>query len=248
MSKLVVFGESFVNFLVDSTLNGKIGQVILRQSDGGFEINVLCENIINVQGLLHQKNFILWEKIGDVVIKDCMLLIKLLKGIKGNITLEIIKNKLLITSDDKEIEYGIAVEEFVENNPREKVPIQFDGGFVCDKTIFKEIKQKADLLSVGKCSIAIKANVMRMTVEELEKFTVKVQVPYKDCEAEYGVWLMEISEYLEDKVTVALDNEFPICITSKSDIMAIRYIISPIVKVEQTGQTIPATTEKTVTK
>ena len=230
--KLVIFGETFINFLVNSTLDGKINQVILRQIDEGYEINVMSETVINVCGLLHKKNFIMYSKLGDIVIKDVKRLIRLVKGMKGNISMEIIKNKLLINGETNEIEYGLASEEYVENNPKEKLPIEFDSGFIMDKNLLVEIKSKADLLKVGKCNVEVTNNILRIMVEEVDKFIVKSEVAYGNVNGSFGLWLMDIAGFLEDKVNVSLQNDFPIRIISKNDTMIIKYIIAPIVKVD----------------
>lgn len=230
--RLTISNELFVNFVTKSTLEGEIPQLLLKQTDKGYEVSVMAESVISCEGVLLKKNFIMYGNVGDITIKNVKLFISLIKDLKGNITIEKKEDRIIIRGEKTDVEYVLCSEEFIETTLPEPVTIEFDDGFKIQKDFFVTLKEKAVLLDVPSLKLQVKNKIFKGIVEENDKYIVKEEVPYKDCESKYGRWLYKLSKYLEDKVVVSFDNDYPIRIISKNTNFSLNYTIAPFVKVE----------------
>lgn len=230
--KLVISNELFVDFIKKSTLEGEIQQLLLEQTDLGYEISVMSESVISCIGVLLKKNFISYGKIGNITIKDVKKFINIIKDWKGNVTIEKKENKVILYSEKNEFEYVLCSEEFIETTLKDKIEIEFDDGFKISKEFFEALTTKSNLFGVGKIKIQVKNNIIRGIIEETDKYIIKEEIPYKDCESEYGLWLLKLGKFLGDKVNVSFDTNYPIKITSKNTNFELSYYIAPFVKTE----------------
>lgn len=231
--KITISNELFTDFIRKATLEGEIPQVLLKQTEKGYELNIMSESVISCEGLLLKKNFIMFGKVGDITIKDSKKFISLVKDLKGNITMEKKENKVIIHGEKTDIEYVLCSEEFIETTS-EPVDIEFDDGFKINSDFFVIIAAKANLLEVASVTLKIEKNIIRGIVEETDKYIIKEEVPYKDCQSSYGRWLFKLSKFLEEKVSVSFDDNYPLKITSKNTNFELKYFIAPYVKTEDT--------------
>jgi len=231
MEKLTISSDLFVDFIKKSTLEGEISQLLLKQTDKGYEVDVMSENVISCEGIILKKNFIMFGNVGNITIKDTKKFLALLKDLKGNITIEKKENKIIIHGEKVDVEYVLCSEEFIETTS-EKVDIEFDDGFKISSDFFISVASKANLLDVSSLTLNITSKILHGIVEETDKYIIKEEVPYKDCESNYGRWLFKLSRFLEDKVVVSFDNNYPIKIISKNTNFELNYYIAPFVKTE----------------
>ena len=232
IEKLTISNELFTDFIRKSTLEGEIPQLLLRQTEKGYEISAMSENVISCEGVLLKKNFIMFGSVGNITIKDTKKFIDLIKDLPGNITMEKKENKVIIYGEKTDIEYVLCSEEFIETTS-EPVEIEFDDGFKVSSDFFIKVSSKANLFDVASMTLQVNKKIIRGIVEETDKYIIKEEVPYKDCESSYGRWLFKLSKFLEEKVIVSFDNNYPIKITSKNTNFELRYYIAPFVKTEE---------------
>lgn len=238
MKKITVSNELFVEFISKCTLNGEIPQLLMKQTVKGYEVSVMSENVISCEGILFKKNFITFEDIGNITIKDTKKFISMLKGINGNIVIEKKENKIIIHGEKTDIEYVLCSEEFIENTLSEHIGIEFDDGFKINKEFFLTVKTKANLFDVSSVTFEVNKNIIRGIVEETDKYIIKEEVPYKDCSSSYGSWLFKLSDFLEDKVVMSFDTNYPVKIMSKNTNFELNFFIAPFVKTEESvGET-----------
>jgi hypothetical protein len=230
--KITVSCDLFVDFVKKSTVNGEIPQLLLKQTEKGYEVSVMAENVISCEGVIYKKNFIMFGSVGNITIKDTKKFISLLKDLQGNVTIEKKENKIIIHGDKTDIEYVLCSEEFIETTS-EPITIDFDDGFKISKDFFISVSSKATLLDVSSVVLQVNNKILRGIVEETDKYIIKEEVPYKDCESGYGRWLFKLSQFLEDKINVSFDNNYPVRIMSKNTNFELSYYIAPFVKTEQ---------------
>lgn len=233
VEKLTILNELFVDFIKKSTLAGEFQQLLLKQTDKGYEVSVIVENVISCEGVLLKKNFVMYGNVGNITIKNVKRFISLISDMKGNITIEKRNDRILISSEKIDIEYILCSEEFIETTLPEPVSIEFDDGFRINKDLLTSLDSKAKLLDVNSVSLKVNKKIFVGSVEESDKFSVKEEVAYKDCESKYGRWFFKLSAFLEDKVVMSFDTDYPVRIISKNTNFELKYVIAPFVKVEQ---------------
>lgn len=231
--RLTISNEVFVDFIRKSTLEGEIPQLLMVQTEKGYDVSVMSENVISCKGTLQKKNFTMFGKVGNITIKDVKKFISMVKDLPGNITIEKKENKIIIYGEKTEIEYVLCSEEFIETTLTETVDIEFDDGFKINKEFFINLTSKATLFDVSCVVLEVKNNIIRGIVEETDKFIVKEEVPYKNCKSSYGRWLFKLSKYLEDKINVSFDGNYPLKIISKTTNFQLNFFIAPFVKTEE---------------
>ena len=232
--RLTISNELFVDFIRKSTLEGEISQLLLTQTDLGYNVNVVSENVITCFGTLLKKNFTMFGKVGNITIKDVKKFIAMLKDFAGNVVIERKENKIIIYFEKTEIEYVLCSEEFIETTLKEDVDIEFDSGFKLNKDFLTNLISKANLLDVSSITLKVENNILRGIVEETDKITIKEEVNYKNCVSSFGRWLFKLSRFLEEKINVSFDENYPIKIVSKNTNFQLTYIIAPFVKTEET--------------
>ena len=230
--RITVSCELFVDFIKKSTLEGEIPQLLLKQTENGYEVGVMAENVISCTGLILKKNFVMYGKVGDITIKNVKMFIELIKDMKDNITIEKKEDRIIIHGDKVDVEYILCSEEFIETTLPEPVTIDFDDGFKIPKDFFLSLVSKAKLFDVSSLTLKVEKKVLKGVVEDNDKYIVKEEVPYKDCESDYGRWIYKLANYMEDKVVVSFDTNYPIRVISKNSNFELNYIIAPFVKTD----------------
>ena len=228
--------EKFRDFLIKTSLNGKILTMVLNFKEDAVKVAVTTTNVAFVSGVLKKTAFQEYEAIGEVGIKNCAVFSSLLKRY-GNklIELKIEENKLSIVSETGSTFFVLCDKDMVENHAEEGVmdvaEAKMDGGFeiLVDKLV--SIKQAADIIKATNIIFKVKDKKLFLNVESEggDKITETLDVDYKDVKSKYGALLHDIIVVASGKVIVSLNDDFPIRIKETTEDYILKYILAPLV-------------------
>jgi hypothetical protein len=238
--------KNLLAFLNEASVKGIIENMKLRFTPEGLCITARdITNTGTVNAVLFKEKSFQDYKEMEVPISDVSRLMAMLALTDGLADLIIEGNYFRIVSDNFEGVIVMGKEEFLNcNSPPEKWPnLGYDEGFEIDAAIFdlvrKAIKEitKKDTKDESMKRIHAKVDSGLFTLQVgddiSDKAIAKADVAYGNVMADYGPTLLEFSSVMKGNINIAFRDNYPILITSKSDISKIMWLVAPILPDEE---------------
>lgn len=225
----------FKTFVTKATLNAVLGSMVIKIDETGMTAQQkdLSNTAMSSIRLLPDK---IKEKEPTILcIKNTNMLIKSLSSFSGEIEVKKAENVLSLFNGDRQIDIILSSEEFIEcNMPAipESLKTAFDGGVNLNVKPFKDIVNDMGIVNGKNIIVTVKDKKLELTTGDkgFDKISVKAPADYSDATAKYGELFANVINVLDDKINVALKQDFPIQITETVDGMSCKYIVAPLVE------------------
>jgi len=225
-------------FVTKATLNASLGSMVLKISpDEG--ILTQCKDLSNAGMTLAKLDKIkikeLWSTEESLCIKNTNMFIKSLASFTGEIELIKNNNVLSLLNAERQIDIVLSSEEFIDCNlpaMPESLKTAFDGGVNISSEPFKKIVGDMSIVSGKSIIVNIKDKKLELTTGEkgFDTISVKTAADYANCTAKYGEILANVINVVDEKINLAMKQDFPVQIVENIDGIYCKYIVAPLVE------------------
>jgi len=222
------------SFVKETSLSGEntLREVKLDFSEKGLTLTAVVDgNAIMVMGQLPSKSFEDYSELGKVGVINYSELLKVLGALKEDVTISK-EGNLFVFKGGRTIEVPLADESLIKDiNAAPK--LAYTNTFKLNKEVFNEIENnvtfamgKSDATNVifegTKDSLKIKYGT-KYKFEDV----VKAEGLVDDFSVRFGQPLINAMHNLSGELTVQMKSDFPITIIKKTDLYAVKIIVTP---------------------
>jgi hypothetical protein len=224
----------FKKFIVKATLNSSLPSMVLQVSpDGIVAMQKDLSNAAMTHLTLDKSKFKELDITDKLCIKSTLMLIKSLASFTGEIEIKKNQNVLSLFNAERQIDIVLSSEEFIECNLpalQESLKTAFDAGVNVSSEALKKIVTDMSIVSGKTITATFKDKKLELTTGEKGFDTISVKMPadYKDCSAKYGELLANVINVVDDKINLAMKQDFPIQILETVDGITAKYIVAPL--------------------
>jgi len=225
--------STFYSFLKKITLNGKIDECVLNFTPTGLRaMNADRPKTTVVLGELKAESFVEYESIGKVGVRDTTLLLKILKGFKEDIEIEVVENRLKMKDSSRKIECTLIEPDFISTKIDKTPNLTYDGGAVMSVDIWKRAFENVATLNQSELHVEIKNKSIVFTAGDSRfgKIVERQPIDYKNVKVSFGTVLKDVINVCDSEITVKINDNYPITIEEYWSGGSCKYIVAPIVE------------------
>lgn len=224
-----------------ASLNGKIQTINLLFSKEGVTSSVRdIMNTVMTKVSLDKEAFTDYIPLGEVYIKDSIMLMKFLDTFKDDIEVSLNEDctNLVLMSDERTVEVILGSEIVCDNVAREDFPdIKYDAKFECRPETLMKTANDYNLLKAVCLEVSVKDKKVKLTVGKSKNEDSLTNFFNVECENKvtttYGDAFINAISVLDNDVTISLSTNKPIFIEEKKfNHYKFSCIVAPIVNEE----------------
>lgn len=252
MSKIKIEKDKFVNFLRLVVLSNDIEnkEALVDVQENSIKcLAVSADKSLGLKATLKHP----FTKLGQVGL-DVALIKKLVETIGTDITVEFVKNRLIVKSNKTTVWFPIKSAECILNNLEEEKFNAIHGStkgisFVLSKEVVGEIVSKFNLVDSSALVLKVKDNALTLKVSnltnevDLESEIELKDKPKKNFNIKIGRNLVDLLSIIDDEVEVSLAEENPSSISviyaNKKDGFEYSYLVALVDNGEEEAPTEP---------
>lgn len=224
--------EVLKTYLKQINCSGLINEVKLNFEENGISTLIMNpENTLMVSNKLANSAFIKYDKLGIITIDNLLLFIKILDRFDGDITLKKEENLLRISNDNRECEFILVSEDFIEDV--KKIPtLEYKNILKIDsKTIFDSLKNSEVVEDkFSEVKFELKDKILIIGCGETNKITDKHKLKdkYENFNVKFnGELLKKTISTLDGEIELNLGKDLPLKVVKITDNSSLFYIIAP---------------------
>jgi hypothetical protein len=235
------------NFINKVTLNGDLRSAILKTSEKGMTVSLICEdNTYMVKGILNKSVFSDYKDNMEITLgatdnkSDVILLQKILKGFKEFVNFDIINNSLVLQENKRIANMTLTDKEFVMNKFDKELPFEFSKGFVVKSDLITKILENIKTLTTAKeyptVSIEIKNKKLEINVFNTQSSIKEIEdIEFLDCSIQVsGNRFSKVFGTIDKEVEISIiDSAKPMLVKEKTDEIIISTILAPRMENEE---------------
>lgn len=196
------------SFLDKATLNKTILTVLIRIKEGQMQVfNRTADNVVAVCATL---NTIEGEN-QTWAIKDTRMFLDLLKLFSGQIEIKMASNKLSILNAEKQVDYVLADEIFIENAIPNLPKVEYEKKATIPSNVFKNIVRNKKILDTNRTQFHVEEGVLYVETgsKSFDTILEKVKVDLPNAKVYLSDCANEIFTNLDDNVEIGITSDYP---------------------------------------